>query len=118
MNGYTPNSVVHRLAELSRMLDEATEEIGVLDEEAVRAKSRYQVAYADAYLRHSGPQPQRKEFATRRCADELLAYDLAAAKSRACLERIRTLRVQIEIGRSLNAAVRSEWAATGASQPT
>ena len=39
-------AIIHRLAEVSRMLDAATAEIAELDEDAVRAKSRYEVAFA------------------------------------------------------------------------
>lgn len=117
MTDYTPQSVVHHLVELSALLDKATDEIAVLDEEAVRGKGAHQVAYARAFLTGTGSVDARKQQAVLECADLWLAYELADAKTRACKERIRTLRDQIEIGRSLNAAVRSEWAASGAMQP-
>ena len=51
-------------------------------------------------------------------ADLVLHAELAAAKHRACRERIRTLGVQIEVGRSLSAAVRSQWNAEPVGQFT
>ena len=41
------------------------------------------------------------------------AFEIADQKTRACKERIRTLRDQLEIARSLGASLRSEWAASG-----
>ena len=117
MTAYTPQSVVHNLARLSLLLDKATAEIAVLDEDAVRAKGAYQVAYARSFLSGAGSVDARKQAAVLECAELWLAYEIGEAKTRACKERIRTLRDQIEIGRSLNAAVRSEWTATGATQP-
>jgi len=117
MTSPSPNSVVQRLVKLSAMLDSATEEIAVLDDTAVRAKGRYQVKFARSFLEATGAVDTRKQIAVRDCADEWLDYEIAEAKTRACKERIRTLRDQIEIGRSLGAAVRSEWAASGYTNP-
>ena len=51
--------IVLRLAELSRLLDAATVEVAVLDEEAVRAKQAFEVASARAYLTAEGPVDAR-----------------------------------------------------------
>ena len=114
----TQTDIVLRLAELSRLLDAATVEVAVLDEEAVRAKQAHEVASARAYLTAEGPVDARKATAVIEAADLALASDLAAAKHRACRERIRTLGVQIEVGRSLSAAVRSQFAAEPVGQFT
>lgn len=114
---FDPNSIVKRLSELSRMLDAATLEAAQLDETAVRAKARHEVEYARAYLTGEGSIEDRKQLAKLATENESLDMDIAFQKLRACQERIRTLRVQIEVGRSLNAAQRSEWAAAGVSQP-
>ena len=110
---FDPNSVVKRLGELSRMLDAATLEAAQLDEAAVRAKARHEVEYARAYLTGEGSVEDRKQAAKLATEREALDADIAAQRLRACQERIRTLRVQIDVGRSLNAAQRSEWAASG-----
>jgi hypothetical protein len=110
--------IVLRLAELSRLLDAATVEVAVLDEEAVRAKQAHEVASARAYLTSEGSIEARKAEAVLKCADLALAAELASAKHRACRERIRTLGVQIEVGRSLSAAVRSQFAAEPVGQFT
>lgn len=117
MSTPTTHDVIHRLAELSRMLDAATAEIATLDEAAVRAKGRYQVEYARAFLsQESGSVDARKQTAVLACKDHWLDAEIAEQKVRACRERIRTIRDQIEVGRSLNSAVKSEWAAGAVGQ--
>lgn len=107
----TPDTL-RRLAELSLMLDRATDDYRRLDEAAVRAKAAYEVSYARVYLMGDGkPVEARKQRAVLSTADERLEWELAQAKVRAVTERIRTLRSQIEVGRSLNAAYRTEFAA-------
>lgn len=112
----TQNDVVLRLASLSRMLDAATTEIAELDEAAVRAKSRYQVAFARAFLGETGSVDHRKQSAVLACEKEWLDAEIGEQKVRACKERIRTIRDQIEVGRSLNSAVKAEWAAGAVGQ--
>ncbi len=115
-----PNQVdiVLRLSELSRLLDKATDEVAVLDEDAVKAKQKAEVAEAKAYLQADGSIEARKAQATVQVADLVLHAELAAAKHRACRERIRTLGVQIEVGRSLSAAIRNQFTAEPIGQHT
>lgn len=109
---------LERLAELSRMLDAATTEIAVLDEEAIRAKSAYEVAYARAFLDNQGSMDLRKQIAIYETQAENLTYEIAQAKVRACKERIRTLAIQIEVGRSLASAHKTQFQAEGVGQYT
>lgn len=110
--------IVLRLSELSKLLDAATVEVAELDEAAVTRKQAFEVAQARAFLAAEGPMDARKAQATLAAAEYSLAYELAAAKHRACRERIRTLGVQIEVGRTLSAATRSQFAAEGVGQYT
>lgn len=109
---------LERLAELSRMLDKATDEIAVLDEEAVRAKQTYEVAYARAFLDAVGSMDLRKQIAIYETQVESLTMELAQAKVRALKERIRTIGTQIEVGRSLASAHKTQWAAEPVGQYT
>jgi len=115
-----PNQEVtlEHLAKLSRLLDAATTEVAELDEAAVRAKQAHEVASARTYLTAEGPVDARKAQAVVSCADLALAAELAAAKHRACRERIRTLGVQIDVGRSLSAAQRNQFNAEATGQHT
>ena len=110
--------VVKRLAELSRMLDMATDEVAILDDAAVRAKQAHEVASARAYLTSEGPVDARKAQAVVTCADLALAMEVAAARHRACRERIRTLGTQIDVGRTLSAATRQQFAGEAVAQWT
>ena len=110
--------IVLRLAELSRLLDKATDDIAVLDEAAVVAKAAHQVAFARAFLQAEGPMDARKQIAVLGAADEYLAMELAEVQHRACRERIRTLGTQIDVGRTMSAAGRSQFNAEAVGQWT
>lgn len=109
---------LERLAELSRLLDKATDEIALLDEEAVRAKQLYEVAYARAFLDAIGSMELRKQIATYETREQNLTMELAQAKVRALKERIRTLGTQIEVGRSLASAHKNQYLAEPVGQNT
>lgn len=110
--------VIKRLAEVSRMLDAATDELAVLDEQAVEAKQVFEVGYARAFIEAEGSVDMRKHLATVRTASERLAFELAYAKHRACKERINTLRNQLSTGQTVSAALRHQFAAEGTGQFT
>lgn len=116
MTAPTQHDVVRRLAELSRLLDAKTLEIAHLDEQAVRAKARFEVGFARSFLSEGGAVDVRKQSAVLATADAKLEHELAEQKVRAAREAIRTLRDQLDVGRSLNAAVRAEWNASAVGQ--
>lgn len=109
---------LERLAELSRLLDKATDDYATLDEEAVRAKQLYEVAYARAFLDAIGSMDLRRQIATYETQTENLHSELAQAKVRALKERIRTLGTQIEVGRSLASAHKTQFNAEPTGQYT
>ncbi len=109
--------VVLELSRLARALDAKTEEIARLDEQAVRAKSRFEVAFARTFLTTPGSMDVRKQTAVLGTADAKLDAEIGEAKVRAAREAIRTLRDRLDVGRSLNAAVRAEFAAGAVGQP-
>jgi hypothetical protein len=110
--------VIKRLAEVSRMLDSATEELAQLDEGAVQAKQTFEVEYARAFIEAEGSVDMRKHIATVTTAGERLEYELAYAKHRACKERMNTLRNQLSTGQTVSAALRHQFAAEGTGQFT
>lgn len=111
--GPTPNSVVFRLVELSRLLDDATAEVERRQEEWVRAKQRYEVGYARAFLTSDKTSDMKRKYdAVDVTADLRLESEIAEALMKAARDRLNTVKEQIEIGRSLGAAARAEWAAT------
>lgn len=110
--------IVERLSELSRLLDSATVEVAELDEAAVVAKAAYEKAFAEAFLTADGSMDLRKQRAVLLCSSIWTDMELAAASLRACRERIRTLGIQIEVGRTLSAATRAQFAAEATGQFT
>ena len=111
----TVNEVVKTLAKLGRDLDFQQGEIGRLDGEHMEAKRVYERAYATAFVAAKGAENFRKQVAVLATEDERLAADLAYQKLKAAKEYIRVLRDRLDIGRSLNSAIKSEWVASGQS---
>jgi hypothetical protein len=116
VNTPTTNDVVLTLAQLGRDLDAKQEEIRRLDDEAVRARSRFEVAFARAFIQAGGAEGLRKQTAVLETAEAKLDAEIADQKLRAAREAIRVLRDRLDIGRSLNSAIKSEWQAQGAGQ--
>lgn len=109
----TPAQVVVRLAQLSRMLDATQVELANADEAAVRTRQRYEVAYSRAILTvEASNADSRKARATLETEAQKLDAEIADQQVRALRSRLSVLRDQVEIGRSLSAALRSEWAAS------
>lgn len=114
MADLTPNAVALRLAELSRLLDACRSELVDADEKAVRARQRYEVTYAKAFLSAEASNAEtRKQMAVLQAADAKLDAEIADHLVRSLKTRLTVLRDQVDVGRSLGAAARSEWAATG-----
>lgn len=104
------------LANLGRELDAKQVEIARLDEEATRNKARFEVQYARAFINAAGAEGLRKQTAVLETADAKLDAEISEQKLRASRESIRVLRDRLDIGRSLNSAIRSEWSSQGAGQ--
>ena len=102
-----------RLAQISRLLDTTQLELANADEKAVRARQRYEVAYSKSLLTvEAANADSRKARATLETQAEKMDAEIADQQVRALRSRLSVLRDQVEIGRSLSAALRSEWAAT------
>ena len=104
-----PSEVSAQLAGLSRELGDATAHLAVADEAAVRLRAAYDVAYARSWLKSEGPVEARKQLAVMQTAQERLDADLATATVRGIQANIRQLGTRIDVGRSLNAAIRAEY---------
>lgn len=106
------------LAEISRMLDKAVETYAEFDEEAIIAKSDYEVAYARTFLASEGPMEIRKQQTILDTWQERLDAERSEASVRAVRERIRKLHAQLEVQRSINAAQRAQFQAEPTGQWT
>lgn len=116
MSAPSTNDVILQLAQLGRDLDAKQREIRNLDEAAVRARARFEVTMSRNFLKAEGSVDVRKHTAIVESADLKLDAEIADQVLRAARESIRVLRDRLDIGRSLNSAIKSEWAAQGAGQ--
>jgi len=105
--------IAGRLQDLSKALDHATSAAEELDEDAVRKRHAYEMAFSRAFLSTTGSMDVRKHHAVIETEHEKLAAEIAEAALRACRARIATLKVQVETGRSLSAAIRAEISLAG-----
>lgn len=112
------NDIVLELSRIGRELDHLSREIERLDRDAVAAWSAHRKAYAREYIGGAGSIKGREQAAILAVEDERLAAEIADQLTRAAKERIRVLRDRLDIGRSLNAARRSEFAAEPVGQST
>lgn len=110
----TPNSVAAQLAALARDLDAVTLELDTADRDAVIKRENYTVAYARAFLTAEGAMEARKQIAIERTTVERLAAETADQIVRGMRRQIDTIRVRIDVGRSVGTALRAEISLAGA----
>lgn len=101
------------LRKLGQQLDDATRLLAQQLEAAARAKHELELAHAAAFLGNEGAVEVRKQQTILDTARQRLNATLADVQVQATTELVRTLRVRIEVGRSLNAAQRTEAIAIG-----
>jgi len=99
------------LAEVSRLLDETTEDIAEMDNIAVKAKISYLRVYNTALLRSEGTADVKKAKSELESLDEMQHKDLCESNVRVTKERLRTLRDQMEILRTTAAGQRVQFQA-------
>lgn len=109
----TGADVAAQLARLSRQLDELVQEIGRAEQTAVNAREDYTLAHAKAFLRAEGPMDVRKHLAIEATHTERLAAEAAEAIVRGLRRQIDTVKVRIDVGRSVGAAMRAEVSLAG-----
>lgn len=110
----SPVEVGRRLLYLGALFDQAEKVLRTCDEEWVKAKQRYEVAYSRAFLGSlESSDGKRKADATTATADLKLEMEIAAQVVRGVKSRIETLDRQFEIARSVGATSRAEMQANG-----
>ncbi|MGD9749711.1 MAG: hypothetical protein AB7W59_01830 [Acidimicrobiia bacterium] len=109
----TAAAVAEQLAKLSRKLDELVASIGEAETKAVNAREDFTLAHAKAFLSAEGPMDVRRYVAVEATHVERLAAETAEALVRGLRRQIDSVRVRIDVGRSVGAAVRAEASLAG-----
>lgn len=109
----TANQVAANLAELARFLDRLVSDIDVAEKAAVNKRENYTLAYASAFLSSDGSMETRKQLATERTHETRLAAELAEQTVKGLRRQIESVRIRIDVGRSLGAALRAEAGLAG-----
>jgi hypothetical protein len=112
-NPSTATDVAANLARIARQLDQAVTDLRTLDEEAVRACSRFEVTFAKSFLQHEGAMDVRKQQAIIETEKEKFDAEIADQRVRSQRALIDSLKVRIDVGRSYGTALRSEIALAG-----
>lgn len=109
----TPNDVVLALMKLSRRLDEVTNQLNEVDEDATRKRAAHTLAHSEAFMKAEGAMELRKHKAIIETHDLRFAAELAEMQVRGLSRALKTLTTRIEVGRSTGAAVRSDISLAG-----
>jgi hypothetical protein len=104
----TPNSVAANLSQLARDLAAITDGLAELERRAVENREDFTLAFSKAFLSATGPVEQRKHKAVVETHAERLSAETAEALVRGRRAQISSLKVRIDVGRSVGAVVRSE----------
>jgi hypothetical protein len=104
----TAQGVADHLASLGRQLDDLVKQIGDAERAAVNGREDYTMAYAQQFLKAQGAMDARKQIAIEHTHDTRLAAELAEAEVRGLRRQIESVRVRIDVGRSVGAAMRAE----------
>lgn len=118
MQALDSTAVVMELAAIGRELDRLSHETAEQDEKVVRALAEHRKAYAREFTSGAGSIEDRKQAAILAVDDLRVEAELAEQVLRAMKERVKVLRDRLEIGRSIGAAVRSQFAAESTGQYT
>lgn len=110
----TATAVAQNLAAIARQLDQAVRDLRSLDEESVRARSRFEIDFARAFLSGEGAMDIRKQQAILDTADRKLDAEIADQRVRSQRSLIDSLKVRIDVGRSYGSAIKAEVALAGA----
>lgn len=104
----TATDVAMNLASIARQLDQAVKDLRDLDEQSVRARSRFEVRFAQAFLSAEGSVDFRKQTSVLATESEKLDAEIADQRVRSQRALIDSLKVRIDVGRSYGAALKAE----------
>lgn len=104
----TAHEVAKQLAKLALQLDDLVAAMDDAEKAAVNKREDYTLAYASAFLSSEGSMEVRKHLSIERTHDTRIAAELAEQTVKGIRRSIETVRIRIDVGRSLGAALRAE----------
>lgn len=114
----TAAEVADQLRALSRDLDKLVTAIAAKEREAVNRREDATLAHSRAFLAAEGPMDVRKHVAIEQTHVERLAAELAEAEVRGLRRQIESVKLRVDVGRSLGAALRAEVSLAGSAVTT
>ncbi len=112
MPSVTPDQILAQLSYLAKSLEEQAALIETLDLDFITKRAYFKRTYAEAFLRGEGSVDAKRYQAELTSADASWQMELAEHVLRNGREQMRVIRDRIEVGRSMNAIIRMEWAAS------
>ena len=104
----TAHNVAEHLQALSLQLGKLCDEIEEADHQAVDLREDATQAKSKAFLRAEGPMDMRNAQAIVDSSAARITADHAEVHVRGLKRRIETVRLRVEVGRSIGAALRAE----------
>lgn len=109
----TSAGIARQLANLARQLDDLVSQVDDAERQAVNSREEYTRCHSRAFLSAEGAMDIRKHTALLETSDERLAAELSETHVKGLKRRVESVRLRIEIGRSLGAALRAEAGLAG-----
>ena len=95
---------------IAKTIEETTAEIANLDAHATKARVTYKKEFARAFMSTEASNEVRRYTAEYNTSELHLEMELSEQVLRAARDNLRMLRDRLEVGRSLSAIMRMEWA--------
>ena len=111
---WTPAQAIDAMTRLGRELDELVTALEFADDEAVKLRAEYDLAFAKAFgSQEVGSVDARKYRTVESTYEPRLAADLADAKVRHLRRKLDSTRMRLDTLRSIGAVVRAETSLAG-----
>lgn len=108
----TPDQVIAQLSHLANELQLQAARVEEMDLDFITKRAQAKRTYAEAFLRADGAMDMKRYQAELIASDATWQMELAEQVLRAAKEQMRVIRDRIDVGRSMNAIIRMEWAAS------
>jgi hypothetical protein len=109
----TPNDVAMELAGLARRLDSVVNQMQVAEQDATAKRAAFDLAFSKAFLSADGSMDLRKHQAVVATNGQRAEADVAEAAVRHLRRVVDAIKVRIDVGRSVGAAIRAEISLAG-----